>query len=479
MCESEPNPKKYNWRYWEGRYWEAKIPTEFQIPKLNVTLPKWKPAEELTLDDLMPFARFLCREVGQKRRMLGFYGYGPVKPGSRVLLGVDNLVDPLVIEAMRQAFREQGAVMDVLIQDDGPDREFEEEDEIAAIIRRAHWTKTPRRYDGWPWILEIAKQGNHDLLMHGVGGSLEDLPCRYEAFHWHTKEQFAAASTTFPREVNLLINYKTWDMLYNKGKGAKVHLTDPEGTDLTWTLFEESWDGRWGWREVPQFGHLSQYPYWPSPPQVDAMGVCCGTMQHVGRAHPRICLTVENGRVEKIEGGGKWGDAWRELHEETKNLQYLGQPRPGLFWIMELALCTNPKVRRPSDVHMRRSTGHEWERLRSGVIHSGWGTLWRGPEEAHAADHGWPYGHLHIHLLFPTVEITTKSGEKLYTVKNGRLTALDDPEVRKVASKYADPDELLREDWIPAIPGISVPGNYEDYARDPKPYIPYDPPFRP
>jgi len=26
---------------------------------------------------------------------------------------------------------------------------------------------------------------------------------------------------------------------------------------------------------------------------------------------------------------------------------------------------------------------------------------------------------------------------------------LDDPEVRRAAAKYGDPDELLREDWIP------------------------------
>ena len=33
--------------------------------------------------------------------------------------------------------------------------------------------------------------------------------------------------------------------------------------------------------------------------------------------------------------------------------------------------------------------------------------------------------------------------------QRGHLTVLDDPEVRRVAAKYGDPDELLREDWIP------------------------------
>lgn len=52
-------------------------------------------------------------------------------------------------------------------------------------------------------------------------------------------------------------------------------------------------------------------------------------------------------------------------------------------------------------------------------------------------------------------------------IQNGRLTALDDPEVRELARKYGDPDELLKEDWIPNIPGISSHGKYEEYSRDP------------
>ncbi len=50
-----------------------------------------------------------------------------------------------------------------------------------------------------------------------------------------------------------------------------------------------------------------------------------------------------------------------------------------------------------------------------------------------------------------------KEGEKLLIVAggmnqlvgSGHLTVLDDPEVRRAAAKYGDPDELLREDWIP------------------------------
>ena len=55
-------------------------------------------------------------------------------------------------------------------------------------------------------------------------------------------------------------------------------------------------------------------------------------------------------------------------------------------------------------------------------------------------------------------------GTKL--VENGRLTVLDDPEVRRVAAKYGNPDELLREDWIPEFDKKSGQILYPPYAED-------------
>jgi len=88
-----------------------------------------------------------------------------------------------------------------------------------------------------------------------------------------------------------------------------------------------------------------------------------------------------------------------------------------------------------------------------------------------AAERKLAYGHLHVHLLFPTLDLTTKQGEQIRIIEKGRLVALDDPQVRKVAEKYGDPDELLKEDWIPEIPGINATGSYDDYAREPARWI--------
>jgi hypothetical protein len=53
-------------------------------------------------------------------------------------------------------------------------------------------------------------------------------------------------------------------------------------------------------------------------------------------------------------------------------------------------------------------------------------------------------------------------------IEKGRLKSLDNPEVRALASRYGNPDQLLTEDWRPEIPGINAPGDYTTgYAPDP------------
>lgn len=196
-----------------------------------------------------------------------------------------------------------------------------------------------------------------------------------------------------------------------------------------------------------------------------------GTTNHFSRPYPHIQVHVRGGRVTRIEGAGGYGEAWRELEEETKNISYPLAPAPGLFWVVEIALGTNPKVARVPDVHRLSSGGTEWERNRSGMIDVGIGTMWRSSAEAWAIMEGVPYGHLHVHLFFSTITITNRDGEEFKLVDNGRLTVLDDPEVREPASRYGDPGKWLKEDWIPSIPGSNAEGSYDDYARDPAAWV--------
>lgn len=428
----------------------------------------------LNLDDLISYAQRVANGEEWRSPHLGFIGYGSTKPKDRVLIAVDNHYDPLVVEAFARALRDKGAKVDVVTIDAGPNREFDDLDEIRVIMRRRHWREEPRRWEGIPWIEELASSNKYDLLIHGKGGPIPPTKYRYEQIPWLIPEHLAAGSTTFPRELHQLINEKTWSKIWNEGRGGKVRVTDAEGTDITFTLFEDYFGGdRRGFTEAPKrmYGHLLGHAPPPFFDFEDATGVVTGTTAHYCRPFKHIRVYVEHGSIEKIEGGGRYGEAWRELLEESENTQYPCFPRPGLFWMWEVAIGTNPKISRPHNIQELISGGFEWERRRSGIIHVGFGTQWRGPEEEWAAKRGLLYGHLHVHLLFATYRIVTKQGEEITLIDKGRLTALDDPEVRELAAKFGDPNQLLKEDWIPLIPGVNTAGSYEDFARDPASWI--------
>jgi hypothetical protein len=141
---------------------------------------------------------------------------------------------------------------------------------------------------------------------------------------------------------------------------------------------------------------------------------------------------------------------------------------------------THPKgFRNPAGLQMGNATP---ERNRSGVFHWGLGvTLHHDPGEPVKSqkltdftaeynlprDHGW-----HTHTYFTTYRVRLRNADRWVTITDkGRMTSLDNPEVRALASRYGNPDDVLQEDWRPGMPGINYPGNYADYAADPWKFV--------
>lgn len=94
--------------------------------------------------------------------------------------------------------------------------------------------------------------------------------------------------------------------------------------------------------------------------------------------------------------------------------------------LCEIALGVNPKA--PITRHPTRHAG---------VTHYAIGsTAGRAP----TPDKEYAPVHTHGHLLSGSLYI---DGEPC--IEKGRLLALDDPEVRKFAEQFGDPDELLKE----------------------------------
>jgi hypothetical protein len=284
------------------------------------------------------------------------------------------------------------------------------------------------------------------------------------------RDHFDRGANLFPRDLHRLINERTWSRI-TENAGARLRLSDPEGTRLGLTILRKPFgDGRHDYGLSPKWGHLMAHPPTPIESEDDTTGVIAGTLSHFGRPFPRIEVEIENARMTGIHGGGAYGAEWRRLEDESKDTKYPCFPAPGLFWIWELAIGTNPKIARPSNIKDLSSGGFEWERRRAGIIHCGVGTRWRSSEEIWAGERGLLYGHLHVHLMSATLVVETESGD-VPVIERGRLSAYDDPDVRDLASTYADPDQLLRDDWIPDIPGITVAGSYEEYAADPASWV--------
>lgn len=421
--------------------------------------------------DLLEIARSVARSEEVRRTAAGFIGYGATKAGDRVLIGVDTQTEPAITDAVASALREMGAAVDVVVAQTEPDREFDDLDEIRVAMRRGPWVENPRRWEGTPWIEELARTRGYDLLIHGKGGAIPKVSHRYEGFPWVVTDHFDRASNLFPRPLHRLINVRTWSRITDN-PGSRIRLTDPEGTNISLTILEAPLRDttRHDYGLSPKWGHLMAHPPTPIEPHDDTTGTIAGTLNHFSRPFPRIEVDVENARMTAIRGGGGYGAAWRDLEAESEAIQYPCFPGPGLFWLWELAIGTNPKIVRPGNIRRLSSGGFEWERRRAGIIHCGIGTRWRSSEEVWAGERRLLYGHLHVHLLAATLIVETPRGD-IPVIEGGRLSAYDDPEVRDLAAQFGDPDGLLHDDWVPEIPGVTVPGEYAEYAKDPSRWV--------
>src|SRR5579859_5289261 len=231
-------------------------------------------------------ARELARLPELRRPHVGFVGYGGTKAGDRVLLAVDSHYEPKGVDAIAAALRQKGARVDVLRVDVGADRVFDELDEIKVTIRNRPWSEEPRRWEGLPWVEALAERAGYDLLIHGKGGPTPQTDYRYEQVPWVRAEHLEQGAAVFPRDLHELINRQTWGRIWRHGPGGRVRVTDPEGTDLTYTLHEAYFDGsRRGFTEDPvrSFGHLLAHPPPPMLEEEDAAGVIAGTTGHFSR----------------------------------------------------------------------------------------------------------------------------------------------------------------------------------------------------
>jgi hypothetical protein len=280
----------------------------------------------------------------------------------------------------------------------------------------------------------------------------------------------------------------------------RVEITDPEGTNL-WSDLTPDMSERWS-EGAYQRGHLYMFPnqatgrfgysfvnypgfqqkWLPREPIALIHGTLAGTQGH-GGFFPRWEITFTDGFISDVKGGGAQGAALKEFLEYPglKDKVFPYHKKAGFWYLYEIAFGSHPKAfRAPGPLLESGNTSPE--RARSGVIHWGLGIrMWHDPDAPTESkvwsdyskknntpfDHGW-----HTHTYFTTYKVRLRNANKwVNLLDKGRMTSLDHPEVRALASRYGDPDAVLAEDWIPEVPGINAPGDYlKDYAQNPGAY---------
>jgi len=306
------------------------------------------------------------------------------------------------------------------------------------------------------------------------------------------KERFLSKMTLYPSDIIFMLDGMLFE---DAAKVEEIRCTDPAGTYFTTPVSEEEakiWDysqkALVGAASGQSISHVKGLPLMgyrllcvhgkvePKPFKIPkSNGVIAGTCGHYGY-YPHMKVFIRDGWIERIEGGGKMGVLLREIMARMRDVHYPGLPGPGWGYLNDIAIGTSPKGFRNSDMFDTISNlPNMFDRLRSGVIHWGFGAEHYSEEFLEfVKKNNLPYKHcFHVHTYFTTYEMRFRGSKEWHKViDNGHLTALDDPRVRALASKYGNPDDLLREEWYPPIPGISYPGDYmRDFGNDPSAWV--------
>jgi hypothetical protein len=442
---------------------ENKILTYFPVGKARPSVPdKYKVT---SIEQLMPGTRYYLEHAIKLQK------------GEQVLIVDDSTVgDPLITDAWARAARERGAVVDVITLDLTSHRPKPEVGPLGS--ESTSW---------WPtWLEDAILKADATLVLtplninHGIRRDL--VLAKWNAGRLglpgniYTREQLAFTKwTTYPAELDVALQRKLYEQTSVDTGPKVIRITDPLGTDLTFT---QDIDRDWIRKAFPfdlnrvevALTHRTEYMFHHnkiSPglsKKPDAHGRIVATSMATGPI-PMVKLYIEGGRIAKVEGQGAAADDWRRGVEEHKDIDYGFPHGKGAGWVEGVYIGTQPKVVRPDFFNPRYfqeqgSYNYWWcDIKRSGFMHIGFGKGWSGLD---GLKRDLPAWHSDVFIPFPTMYV---NGKKI--IDNGHLMLLDDPEIRKIAAKYGDPDELLREEWIadysadPAIKGYYTKEQFE------------------
>ena len=282
-------------------------------------------------------------------RTSGRGALGPIRPDARVLIVTWDHQDPGLLRLIKDAMLRAGAaeVDSVRWSEMGlPNgrysaadgwRELSEE-RISTVIREGE------RVEQRALKSYLGEHPGYTTVYAGDAGEGHYRISIGDAFkaNWmyHTYEELAARYPTIPGALQDLIENK---MLAQFGRAAEVRITDPEGSDIGWDVTAEEAElwargARIPWHMIgstiegvrfalvrPAFGgkiegSLEGFERHAARNYPTINGVVAGTVNHSGFM-PHIRVTVEEGRIASVEGGGEYGERLTAVIDRFKDVQ--------------------------------------------------------------------------------------------------------------------------------------------------------------
>jgi hypothetical protein len=359
--------------------------------------------------------------------------WAKIEKNESVMITTDTSIDPLVVEAFHVAANEAGGRVGVV--------------NIVAT-EMADMSLLPKWYPKAVLESDVTLDLGFHFNFHFFGGlgpldimrRRDNLHFRVITVHTINIEHLVSKWARYPREVEMAIGKKAIDHVRG---GKKITITDPEGTNITCDGYGiiGGKDKNLGAEEFYYRTFQGVMVGLDPKPELSCNGVIVSSSTHT-EPIPTMKVTIKNGQAVKVEGGGTLGQRWTNAFEKGKTTVWGDDhPGPGCNWVEEFMWGTHPKTFRLTPRGLPGQgpdSGWEAGDRRAGVLHIGIGTGQNLPIEE------LPKQHRDLTLYHPTVVIDGKT-----VIKNGHLLALEDPEVREVAKKYGDPDELLGLEWQP------------------------------
>lgn len=201
-----------------------------------------------SVKDMLPIARERIKKT------YDFPALGPVKEGDKILVATYPHQDIDVLEAIKQAMREAGAVKadHIFLTDWGmPLKTYSAADgwreiphrliplgegEYGALSLHMDALLSYLRHDPDYTSIYVREAGPAHIareLNKAVPGMGDKVGGNWLYAKW---ENFISRANSVPDELHGLIDRKLMEVFANV---AEVHITDPEGTDVVWNVTEE------------------------------------------------------------------------------------------------------------------------------------------------------------------------------------------------------------------------------------------------